>query len=177
MPATTTARSRLPGSADSPKPPGDRWPADADGLAPQGFWLADLSPVAEHPEFAGVDWAANPAEDDESARPAVREVLKAGFWDRSRGDGGGFAAGGAADILPPGPVLAGLAGDIWADGLGRVTDDELIGILRAARRLTSWAAAMELDAAGELWRRRAAEEDAGDTGAAVGRPAFSGQLN
>jgi hypothetical protein len=59
-----------------------------------------------------------------------------------------------------------LAGDIWAGGLGRVTDDELIGVLRAARRLTSWAAGMELDAAGELWRRRAAEEDAGDTGAA-----------
>src|SRR5262249_24335469 len=37
-------------------------------------------------------------------------VFKAGRWDRSRGDGGGFAAGGLADQLPPGPVLAGPAG-------------------------------------------------------------------
>jgi Domain of unknown function (DUF222) len=95
------------------------------------------------------------------------EVFKAGRWDRSRGDGGGFAAGGLADHLPPGPVLAGLAGDRWQAGLGRLSDDELIGILRAARRLASWATAMELAAAGDLWRRRTAEEDAGDAGAAL----------
>ncbi len=93
-------------------------------------------------------------------------MLKAGRWDRSRGDGGGFAAGGLADTLPPGPVLAGLAGDRWEAGLGRLSDDELIGILRAGRRLASWAAAMELAATSDLWRRRTAEEDAGDTGAA-----------
>jgi hypothetical protein len=95
------------------------------------------------------------------------EVFKAGRWDRSRGDGGGFAAGGLADGLPPGAVLAGLAEDRWAAGLDRLSDDELIGILRAARRLTSWAAAMELSAVADLWRRRTAEEDAGDSGAAL----------
>src|SRR5215831_11053661 len=95
------------------------------------------------------------------------EVLKAGRWDRSRGDGGGIAAGGLADHLPPGPVLAGLAADRWAGGLGKLTDDELIGVLRAARRLASWATAMELAAAGDLWQRRTAEQDAGDTGAAL----------
>jgi hypothetical protein len=58
--------------------------------------------------------------------PGPREVLKAGRWDRTQGTGGGFAAGGAADTLAPGPVLAGLAGDRWAAGLGRLTDDELI---------------------------------------------------
>ncbi|MBO0819119.1 MAG: DUF222 domain-containing protein, partial [Actinobacteria bacterium] len=47
-----------------------------------------------------------------------------------------------------------------------MSDDELIGVMRAARRLASWAAAMELAAVGDLWRRRVAEEDAGDTGAA-----------
>ena len=40
-------------------------------------------------------------------------------------------------------------------------------MLRAARRLASWAAAMELDAVTDLWRRRTAEQEAGDTGAAV----------
>jgi hypothetical protein len=50
-------------------------------------------------------------------------------------------------------------------GLGRLTDDELIGVMRAARRLASWSAATELAAAGDLWRRRWAEEQAGITGA------------
>lgn len=94
-----------------------------------------------------------------------REVLKAGRWDRARGDGGGFAAGGVADAVPPGPVLAGFAADAWAAGLGRLSDDELIGVMRAARRLASWAAAMELAAIGDLWRRRVAEEEAGDANA------------
>jgi hypothetical protein len=60
-----------------------------------------------------------------------------------------------------------MAGDSWAAGLGRLSDDELIGVLRAARRLASWAAAMELDAVAGLWDRRTAEEDAGDAGAAL----------
>jgi hypothetical protein len=93
-------------------------------------------------------------------------VLKAGRWDRARGDGGGFAAGGTADAVPPGPVLAGFASDAWAAGLDRLTDDELIGVMRAARRLSSWAAAMELACVADLWRRRTVEEDAGNSGAA-----------
>src|SRR5215467_2321460 len=95
-----------------------------------------------------------------------RPVLKAGRWDRSRADGAGFAAGGVADDLPPGPVLAGFAADALTAGLGRLSDDELIGVLRASRRLASWAAAMELACVADLWRRRTAEEDAGDEGAA-----------
>ena len=80
-------------------------------------------------------------------------------------DGGGFAAGGVADAVSPGPALAGFAADAWAAGLGRLSDDELIGVMRAARRLASWAAAMELAAVGDMWRRRVAEEQAGDTDA------------
>jgi hypothetical protein len=56
--------------------------------------------------------------------------------------------------------------DARAIGLGRLTDDELIGVMQAARRLASWSAATELAAAGDLWRRRWAEEQAGNTGAA-----------
>jgi len=47
-----------------------------------------------------------------------RELLKAGRRDRAHGDGGGFAAGGVADAVPPGPALAGFAADAWAAGLG-----------------------------------------------------------
>ena len=114
------------------------------------------------PKICGSPEDPDPAEDD----TPVPEVLKAGRWDRSRGDGGGFAAGGVADDLPPGPVLAGFAAGAWTTGLGRLSDDELIGVLRASRRIASWAAAMELDCVADLWRRRTAEEDAGDTGAA-----------
>ena len=70
-----------------------------------------------HPEDAELDdW--EPA-DPGHPETGVREVLKAGRWDRTRGDGGGFAAGGVADRVPPGAVLAGFAGTPgrlgWAD--------------------------------------------------------------
>ncbi len=85
------------------------------------------------------------------------EPFVAGRLPRQPGDGCGFAAGGVGDELPPGPVLAGFAGDAWAAGLGRLGDDELIGVLRAARRLASWSAALELAAVTDLAARREAE--------------------
>ena len=156
MPDTATPPDRL--SALDPEMLDDLvpdWPDLEDAV------LADWEPGDA--ELA--DWDP---EDPAPERPEAggREVLKAGRWDRARGDGGGFAAGGVADRLPPGSVLAGFAADAWAAGLGRISDDELIGVMRAARRLASWAAAMELAAIGDLWRRRVAEEEIGDTGAA-----------
>jgi hypothetical protein len=139
-------------------------PEMPDDLARDWPELADAELADWEPADAGLaDW--EPA-DPGLPEAADREVLKAGRWDRARGDGGGIAAGGLADAVPPGPVLAGFASDAWAAGLDRLTDDELIGVMRAARRMTSWAAAMELACVADLWRRRTAEEDAGDTGAA-----------
>ena len=69
---------------------------------------------------------------------------------------GGFASGGAADDMPPGPKLAALAEDAWQRGLDQLTDDELIGVLRAARRLASRAAALELSVVADLAARRRA---------------------
>ena len=77
------------------------------------------------------------------------------------GIGAGFAEGGLLDGLAPGPVLAGFAGNAWADGLGTLSDDALVGVLRAWRRLASWAAAGEIAAVAELDRRRRAEVAAG----------------
>ena len=105
--------------------------------------------------------------------PPCREAIVAGRLPRQPGDGWppgdgcGFAAGGVADELPPGLVLAGLAGDAWTAGLGRLSDDELIGVLRAARRLASWSAAMELAAVTDLATRREAES-AGEGSCAPG---------
>ena len=88
------------------------------------------------------------------------ELVGAGFWDRGGCCGAGFASGGAADTMAPGPVLACLAGECWQAGLGRLNDDELIGALRAARRLASWVAAMELAMVSDLAARRDAQAEA-----------------
>jgi hypothetical protein len=93
--------------------------------------------------------------------PPRREPIVAGRLPRQQGDGSGFAAGGTVDETPPGAVLAGLAGDAWAAGLDRLSDDELIGVLRAARRLASWSAALELAAVADLAARREAEAETG----------------
>src|SRR5215831_2335339 len=108
---------------------------------PEGMWgwLADLpGPLLE--EYL------------DAAEPRGPGPLAAGRWDGAAGEGRGFAAGGVADELAPGPVLAGLADDVAA-GLGRCSDDELIGVLRAGRRLASWSASLELSAAGDGDRR------------------------
>lgn len=72
-----------------------------------------------------------------------------------------FAMGGLLDGLVPGPVLAGFAENALADGLGTLSDDALVGVLQAWRRLASWAAAGEIAAVAELDRRRTAEVAAG----------------
>ncbi len=71
----------------------------------------------------------------------------------------GFASGAQADSLPPGPRLATLADEAWQAGLGGLGDDELIGLLRAARRLASRAAALELAVVADLAGRRRASPD------------------
>lgn len=71
----------------------------------------------------------------------------------------GFASGAQGDSLPPGPRLAMLADEAWQAGLDGLSDDELIGLLRAARRLASRAAALELAVVADLAGRRRASPD------------------
>jgi hypothetical protein len=104
--ASTTAPARIPRPAGDPSLP------PAPGL-PSGLWLVQQGKLAGDGDL----WLT------EEPDP---EVLKAGRWDRARGNGDGFAAGGVTDDLPPGPVLAGFADDAWTAGLGRLSDDELI---------------------------------------------------
>jgi len=101
-----------------------------------------------------------------AGRKRVREVFAAGFTHRdaagwgpeyATGSPSGFAAGGPADTLEPGPVLAGLAAQAWEDGLATLSDDELIGVMCAARRVCSWQAALEFAAVAELDARRLAQ--------------------
>jgi hypothetical protein len=132
------------------------WAHDPLAGPPDGAdaWLADLPGPLLEEYLAAIE------------EPVGPEPIAAGFWNRATGDGAGFASGGVVDDLPPGPTLAGLTADVCAAGLDRVSDDELIGVLRAARRLGSWSAWMELAAAGELAERRLAEEAAGQAGRA-----------
>jgi hypothetical protein len=64
-----------------------------------GEWLVDL-PAELLDEYIA-------ATED----PSCREVIVAGRLPGQPEDGCGFASGGVGDELPPGPVLAGLAGD------------------------------------------------------------------
>jgi hypothetical protein len=94
----------------------------------------------------------------------VKEAIEAGFtrdpFDpcfAARAQGrAGFEAGGPADGLVPCSVLAELTGQS-RDRMAGLTDDELVGLLRAARRVQSWQAALELEAVNELAARRRAE--------------------
>ena len=127
---------------------------DPDSSPPDGVdaWLADL-PGPVHEADADAIAAEVPA--------AVPEALAAGFLHADGGDGRGFAAGGALDMMQPGPTLAGFADDAWTDGLDRLSDDELIGALCGWRRLASWSAAGEVAAVNALASRRAAESRSG----------------
>jgi hypothetical protein len=85
-------------------------------------------------------------------------MLAAGFTHNDHEAGAqGFAAGGPLDQMEPGPALARFASDAWDGGLAVLSDDELIGVLCAARRLASWASALELTAVARLGSRRAAD--------------------
>ena len=70
----------------------------------------------------------------------------------------GFGSGQPLDVLRPGPVLAGEADRAHTGALRAVSDEELTGMIRAWRRLSSWATARELGAVAEFARRRPAED-------------------
>jgi Domain of unknown function (DUF222) len=128
---------------------------------PADHWDEDPSDV---PPMDADAWLAGPRSPDEgpSDGPGCVPVeALPGLMPRRLGVGGGFDAGGMADRLLPGPVLAGLAADKWADGLSQASDDELAGLMIAWRRVASWAAAGEFAAVAELARRRGAQVAAG----------------
>lgn len=119
---------------------------------------------AEHDRYrTWVDWpAARP-----SSEPRIKDVIGAGFTHRPESrfevpHAGAFEVGGRADLMPPCSVLAELTGQAPDADMRRLTDDELVGVMRAARRNASWQAAVELAAIDELASRRRVEvSDAG----------------
>ncbi len=70
-----------------------------------------------------------------------------------------FAQHKAADAMRPGPVLSALA-EQAAEDLGQLSDDAVLGLLSAARRVQNRAEYLELAAVAEFTRRRAAQYEA-----------------
>ncbi len=128
---------------------------DADVPPGEGDWAPD--PGTGRPaELAGLT-AGELAELIAAAPVPVAGPLPAGCLPRDgTGFGAGFADGGELDVLAPGVTLAGFAAEAHAR-LGTLPDDELIGVLRAWWRQTSWAQARALAAIAELARRRPAD--------------------
>jgi hypothetical protein len=131
-----------PGDLPEPiGPPEDEiypeWPdEDPDPWIDVDAWLAKLSPAEREAVFEG-----GFADDHEPD------------WDGESADTG-FSDGGPLDGMPPGPVLAALSQGAIDSGFLPLSDDELVGLLRASRRLSSWQAAVELRAISELDSRR-----------------------
>ena len=65
--------------------------------------------------------------------------LPGGGAEAAAAPGWGFEAEGAFDVLRPGPMLSEVADAAHVHGLRHVDDDELTGIIKAWRRITSWA--------------------------------------
>src|SRR6266851_8257315 len=113
-------------------------PAD-EALAKLDERLAEEIARLRDPD-ARADWYADP--DDDYAVESTPLF------------GGGFAEGGVLDGLGPGPALAGFSQGAVDEGLGGLSDDELVGVLRASWRLSAWQAGVELAAVAELDHRR-----------------------
>ena len=95
---------------------------------------------------------------DEPAGPAESRDT---WWAR-------FGQGDEADALPPGQLLVGLTETAIRD-LGRLSDDELVGVLQATRRQIAREQYKQVLAIAEFGRRRQATfEDAARRGLPVG---------
>jgi hypothetical protein len=110
----------------------------------------------EVPAAELADWYA-----DQDAQPVICDPeaawFAAGCPDADEPAGVSvFSAEEAGESLGPGRVLAELAEQAFGHGLGSLTDDALIGLVRASRRLAARQDGIELAAVAELDARRLA---------------------
>jgi len=135
----------------------------ADRMSPEGQSKAasQARRVRRSDPGAPASWLDTIGAREARSPDAVPEAIEAGFA-RDADDAypvrgrAGFEACGPADLMAPCSVLAELTGQA-RDRMSELTDDELVGVLRAARRVQSWQAALELEAVSELAARRLAE--------------------
>ncbi|MGH3213747.1 MAG: hypothetical protein ACRDL9_04095, partial [Trebonia sp.] len=145
-----------PGPDGEQPPPGN--PArddDWDGDAEMAAYIADLDAGrARIPEEREVEGPAATIGLGDAADVDLAELAAMVGPDGLGGEV--FAQDRTADAMRPGPVLAALT-EQAAGGLGRLTDNQVIGAMSAARRLAARAAWLELAAVAEFTRRREAQ--------------------
>jgi hypothetical protein len=110
-----------------------------DAEEPEGSWLA---PAAEGPD---------PGDDGQGMGQGLYVCLPAEELSLT-----GFAQGGQADAMTPGPLLATVAYTVTGEngaGLAGCSDDQLMGIISAARRMESGSAWIQLAAIREFAAR------------------------
>ena len=145
------------------------------GFLPNGRWYVPQDPFpspgcdGEEPGCpvpspgSGDEWAGGDPE-GEGAEQGLFVCLPAEDLDVAR-----FAQHGQSDVMPPGPLLASvvhaLAGEDGG-GLAALSDDQLVGIIAAARRMESRIAWTQLAALAEFAARRPADPAGRDGGRA-----------
>ena len=149
-----------PGPDGEQPPPGD--PArddDWDGDAEMASYIADLDAGrARIPEEWEVEGPAATIGLGDAADVDLAELAAMLGPDGLGGEV--FAQDRSADAMRPGPVLAALTEQAAGD-LGRLTDNQVLGAMSAARRLAARAEYLRLPAVAEFTRRREAQlEDA-----------------
>ena len=156
-PARDEAASPPPvGACDAAPPrPDDDWDGDAEMAA----YIADLDAGrARIPEEWEIEGPAATIGLGDAADVDLVELAAMVGPDGLGGEV--FAQDRSADVMRPGPVLAALT-EQAAGGLDRLTDNQVLGAMSAARRLAARAAWLELTAVAEFTRRREAQyEDA-----------------
>ena len=129
-------------------------------------WEMAALPPSEEPDWYADDALGTsepPWEIPDPSEPAWETLDPSDPGDEGPSPGAAFADGGWADALAPDPVLATLVDLVQRDGLGRLDDDQLTGVLQAANRLAAWAASVRVAAvSGLAARRESAARESGD---------------
>src|SRR6516225_1285116 len=116
---------------------------------------AALSPEPGEPQGAGL-----PGDAEEGVQQGLYVTLPAEEMTLE-----GFAAGGRADTMAPGPLLAMVLGAIAGEngeGLAGLSDDQLIGFLSGTRRMESQIAWAKMAALAEFASRPRRQDFAAD---------------
>src|SRR5215475_6990685 len=134
----------IPGGWDGGEP---SVPAAGDGFSWEGeeAWAARLMAEADADEL----WA-----DAEGVEAAL--AVLAGGAGPAPADPGGLAQGGLIDLMAPGPGLAAVAAGACDPAvLGGLSDNQVLGLAAAGRRLAGRAAWIQQAAVAEFAARRA----------------------
>ncbi|HEY6787750.1 MAG TPA: DUF222 domain-containing protein, partial [Trebonia sp.] len=139
-----------------PQPVRREWPAwldedDFDGLGEEA-WRAAMESLAE--EGPTPPDELTPADQPGGDLPDGDQPGDEDSWDGEI-PVLGFGPGEAGESMPPGVSLGMLAEHaVCGGGLGVISDDEVVGLIGAARRLRCRAEWLELQGTGEFARRR-----------------------